>query len=130
MTMTMTHSSEVANVNQKPGPADMNAGVMTPHKKNLIYLYALLNGQGRLLVLCSRQCTESHVKKDHQAFAGTNSIEFKEVITSTHVCSRKKGKLEQGCWYFKHTQANAVSVSRDATRHHQMALRGFDHPPS
>ena len=33
MTMTMTHSSEVANVSQKPGPTDMSAGVMTPHKK-------------------------------------------------------------------------------------------------
>ena len=29
----MTHPSEVANVNQKPGPADMSAGVMAPHKK-------------------------------------------------------------------------------------------------
>ena len=29
---TMTHSSEVANVNQKPGPTDMSAGVMA-HKK-------------------------------------------------------------------------------------------------
>ena len=32
-TLTMTHSSQVANVNQKPGPADMSAGVMTPHKR-------------------------------------------------------------------------------------------------
>ena len=63
MTKTMTHLSEVANVNQKPGPADMSAGVITPHKKNLIYLYALLNGQGRLLVLCMRQCAESRVEK-------------------------------------------------------------------
>ena len=32
MTMTMTHSSEVANVNQNPGPTDMSDGVMTPRK--------------------------------------------------------------------------------------------------
>ena len=63
-------------------------GVMTPHKKNLMCLYALLNGQGRLSVLCSRQCTESRVKKDQQGFAVTNSIEFK--MTSTHMCSRNK----------------------------------------
>ena len=88
MTMTMTHSCEVPNVNQEPGPTDMSAGVMTPHKKNLICLYALLNGQGRLSVLCSRQWTASRVKKDQQAFAATNSIEFK--MTSTHVLHEKK----------------------------------------
>ena len=63
MTMTMTHSDEVTNRSQKPGPTDMSAGVMTPHKGNLISLYALLSRQGRLLVLCLRQCTESRVKK-------------------------------------------------------------------
>ena len=52
MTMIMTHSNEVSNVNQEPGPADMSAGVMTPHKKNLRRLYALLNGEGRLSVFC------------------------------------------------------------------------------
>ena len=68
---------------------------MTPQRKNLKNLYALLNGQGRLLALCSRKCAESRVKKDHQAFAVTNSIEFKEVITSTHMCSRKKENLNK-----------------------------------
>ena len=29
LTITMTHTSEVTNVNQKPGPTDMSAGVMT-----------------------------------------------------------------------------------------------------
>ena len=73
----MTQSDEVTNGSQKPGPTDVSAGVVTPHKKNLIFLYALLNGRGRLLVLCSKQCTEARVrKKDHQAFAVTNSIEF------------------------------------------------------
>ena len=33
MTMTMTHSDEVTNGNQKPGPTDVSAGVMTPRKK-------------------------------------------------------------------------------------------------
>ena len=75
-------------MNQEPGPTDMSAGVMTPLQKNLIRLSALVNGQGRLSVLCSRQCTESRVKKDQQAFAVTNSIEFK--MTSTHMCSRTK----------------------------------------
>ena len=63
MTMTMTDSNEVTNVSQKPGPADMNAGVMIPHKKNLISLYALLNRQRGLLVFCLRQCPESRVEK-------------------------------------------------------------------
>ena len=46
-------------MNQKPGPTDMSAGwVMTPHGKSLMCLCALLNGQGRLSTLCSRQCTE------------------------------------------------------------------------
>ena len=88
MTMTMTHSYEVSNMNQEPGPSDMSAGVMTPHKKNLIYLYVLLNGQGRNSALCSRQCAESRVKKDQQAFAVTNSIEFK--MTSTHSVPEEK----------------------------------------
>ena len=78
----MTHSSEVANVSQKPGPTDMSAGVMTPHKNNLKNLYALLNGQ----------CRVTRKKKiiRRQAFAATSSIEYKEVITSTHLCSRNK----------------------------------------
>ena len=81
MLMSMTHSIEVSNVNQVPDPTDMSAWVMTPHKKKMIRLCALLNRQGRLLVLCSRQCTESLVKKrDHQAYAVTNSPEFKKVI--------------------------------------------------
>ena len=42
LTMTMTHSCEVSNVNQEPGTRDMCDGVMIPHKKNLIGLYALL----------------------------------------------------------------------------------------
>ena len=77
--VTMTHSSEVSNVNQEPGPTEMRAGVMTPRKKNLICLYALLNGQGRLLVLCQRQCTESRVKKRQRSVKtqghGTNSVQ-------------------------------------------------------
>ena len=89
------NDNEVSNVNQEPGPTDMSAGVLTPHNKTLICLCALLNGQGRVLVLCSRQCTESRVKKDQQAFAVTNSIEFK--MTSTHMFQEKNGKLEQGC---------------------------------
>ena len=81
MTMSMTHSYEVTNVSQKPGPTDMSAGVMTPHRKNLISLYALLNRQGRLLVLCLRRCGESRVeKKDQQAYPVTNSNEFTEVV--------------------------------------------------
>ena len=55
--MTMTHSDEVANGSQKPGPADVSAGVMTPHKKNLLSLYTLLSKPRRLLVHCVKQCT-------------------------------------------------------------------------
>ena len=81
-------------MNQKPGPTDMSSGVRTPHKKNLIYLYALGNGQGRLSVLCSRQSTKSRVKKDQQAFAVTNSIEFK--MTSTRsVPGEKMGSMNK-----------------------------------
>ena len=92
VTMTMTHSCEDTNVSQKPGPTDMSAGVMTSHKKNLISLYALLNKQGRLVVLCFETvyrvpCGE----KNQQAHAVTNSNEFAKVTTSTHVCSKKKG---------------------------------------
>ena len=76
----MTHSYEVSNVNQEPGAKNMSAGVMTPHKKNLTCLYASLNGKGRLSVLCSRQCTESRVKKDQLVFAVKNSIEFKHIV--------------------------------------------------
>ena len=47
MTMTMTHSSEVTNKCKKPGPTDISAGAMTPCKKNLFNLYALLRKQGR-----------------------------------------------------------------------------------
>ena len=83
MAMTMTHSFEVTNVNQKPGPTDMSAGVMTP-----------LNGQRRLLVLCSRQSTESRVKKDQQAFAVTNSIEFKKHV-DTQVFQEKMCNLNK-----------------------------------
>ena len=63
VTVTMTHSDEVTNGSQKPGPSDESAGVMTPHRKNLSSLYALLSRQGRLLVLCMRQCAESRVEK-------------------------------------------------------------------
>ena len=42
---TMTHIYGVSNVNQKSGPTDMSPGIMTPHKKNLMCLHALLNGQ-------------------------------------------------------------------------------------
>ena len=63
MTLTMTHSDEVTNGSQKPGPTDVSAGVMTPHNKNLWSLYALLSRQGGLLVLCIMQCTESRVWK-------------------------------------------------------------------
>ena len=56
-------SDEVPNGSQKPGPADVSAGVMTPHKKNLLNLYSLLGKQGRLLVHCIRQCAESWVEK-------------------------------------------------------------------
>ena len=72
MTMTMTYSHEVSNVNQEPGPMDMSAGVMTPHRKNLMSV-RLAQRARETLVLCSRQCTESRVKKDQQAFAETNS---------------------------------------------------------
>ena len=58
--MTMTHSDEVTNESQIPGPADVSAGVMTPHKKNLLSLNALLSRQGGLLVLVKKkQCAES-----------------------------------------------------------------------
>ena len=33
LTMTITHSYEVSNVNQEPGPTDMSAGVMTHTKR-------------------------------------------------------------------------------------------------
>ena len=64
MTMTMTHSFEVSNVHQEPGTTDMSAGVMTPHKKKLICLYAFLNGQGRLSALCSRVYRVTREKKN------------------------------------------------------------------
>ena len=70
-------------MNQEPGPTDMSAGVMTRHKKNLLNLYALLCRQGRLLLLCMRQCAESCVEKKPTGV--TNSSEFKEVTTLTHV---------------------------------------------
>ena len=73
MTMTMTYSHEVSNVNQELGPTDMSAGVMTPHRKNLMSV-RLVQRARETLVLCSRQCTESRVRKDQQAFAETNSI--------------------------------------------------------
>ena len=41
--MTMTHSSEVSNVKQEPGPTDMRARVMILHKNNRVCLYALLS---------------------------------------------------------------------------------------
>ena len=88
MTMTMTHSYEVSNVNQESGSTDLSADVMTPHKKNLICLYVSFNGLGRISVLCLRQSTASHMKKDQQASAVTNSIEFK--MTSTHMFQEKK----------------------------------------
>ena len=50
--MTMTHSDEVTNGSQKPGPTDVSAGVIAAQKKNLLSLYALLSKQGGLLVLC------------------------------------------------------------------------------
>ena len=70
-TMTMTHSSKVFQ--QWSGGLAHN-----PAKKNLTWLYALLNGQGRLLVLCWRQCTESRVKKRQRSVRtrgrGSNSV--------------------------------------------------------
>ena len=79
--MTMTHSEEVSNGRQKPDSTDEVAGVMTLHNKNLLSLNALLSRQGGLSVLCIKQCTESrHVhRKNQQAYAVTNSSEFKEV---------------------------------------------------
>ena len=92
----MTHSSEVVNVNEKSGPTEMRAGVMFSLKRNPTYLYALLHGQDWLLELCSRQCTETRVeKKIRQTFAVTNSIEFKDVITSMYKCSRGGGGKEK-----------------------------------
>ena len=47
-----THSDEVTDGSQKPGSTDVSVGVIIPHKKNLLSLYALLSRQGGLLVLC------------------------------------------------------------------------------
>ena len=100
--------NEVSIVNQEPGPTDVSAGVLTPHNKTLICLCALLTGQGRVLVLCSRLCTESRVKKDQQAFAVTNSIEFK--MTSTHMFQEKMGSLSKA--------AESTDSSTKGTRSH------------
>ena len=64
----MTHSDEVTNGSQNPGPTDVSAWIMTPHKKNLLSLYALPSRQGGLLVLCiKKQCTESrHVYRKNK----------------------------------------------------------------
>ena len=34
-TLTMTHSDEVTNESQIPGPTYVSAGVMTPHKESV-----------------------------------------------------------------------------------------------
>ena len=59
MTMTQRH----AQVRSPTEVTDVSAGVMTPCKKNVLNLYALLGKQRRLLVHCIRQCAESCVEK-------------------------------------------------------------------
>ena len=93
MTMTMTHSYEVVNVNQQPAPTDMSAGVMNPHKKESDTFVRLAQRARKTLgTLFKTVHRVTREKKDHQAFAVTNSIEFKEASTSIHMCSRKKRK--------------------------------------
>ena len=87
MTMTMTHSDEVINGSQNPGPTDVTAGVMTPHKKNLRSVYVVAQQARKTLgALCEivRRVT------CQQAYAVANSSEFKEVATLTHVSYRRK----------------------------------------
>ena len=54
---TMTHSDEVTNGSQKPGPREC----WDPTQKNLLSLYALLSGQGGLFVLCNENSAQSRV---------------------------------------------------------------------
>ena len=121
VTMTMKHSYEVSNVNQEPGRTDMSAGVMTPHKKNLICLNALLNGQGRLLVFLF-----SVVTKDQQVFAVTNSIEFK--MTSTHsVPGENMGSMSQES---STVPVHALHVNRERERERREVEQEAPHPCS
>ena len=53
---------EVPNGSQNPGPTDVSAGVMTPHKKNLLSLYALPSRQRGPWCSELKQCTESSGK--------------------------------------------------------------------
>ena len=86
----MTHS-EVANVNRKPGPTDLSAGVMTPHEKESDMSVRLAQRARKTLgTLFNTVYRVTREKKDHQTFAVTNSNEFKEVITLTHLCSSKE----------------------------------------
>ena len=66
--MTMTHSDEVTNGSQKPGRTDVSAGVMTTQKESV-----------KPVRLAHSWCAESCVEKtNQQAYAVTNSSEFKE----------------------------------------------------
>ena len=89
--VTMTHSDEVTNGSQKPDPTDVSARVMTPHKKNLFGLYALLCRQRRLLVLCMRECAESCAEKKQTSARCDNFVRIqRRNHADTHVSSWKK----------------------------------------
>ena len=66
MTTTMTHSYEVTNVSQKPGPMDMSAGVMTP--------------------LCLRQCVQSPERRKKSRSICCDK--FERVHTGNHADTR------------------------------------------
>ena len=72
-------------------PKDISAGDKSPCKKNLLNFCALLCRQGRLLGHCKRQCAESCGKGNQQAYAVTNSTEFKkELISRTRLSNRRE----------------------------------------
>ena len=76
----------------------MSAGVMGPHTKELeIFIRFAQRARKTLGTLFKTVYRVTRAKKDHQAFAVTILVEFKEEITSTHMSPRKKGKFEQGC---------------------------------
>ena len=77
LTLTLTHSSEYWGHDPTQKEPDVSARLAQRERETLGTLFKTVYRVTR-------------VKKDHEAFAVTNSIEFKEVITSTHLCSRKK----------------------------------------
>ena len=92
---SMTHSYEVCNANQEPGPTDMSAGVMTPQKKESEMSVRLaLQARKTLGAPCETVRRVMCREKDQHAFAVTNSIEFKMTLIHS-VPGEKMGKMNK-----------------------------------